>query len=190
MRLDDCVSQKLLPLFMRRDAFNIALCNCIDDMVKELWTKLQAQLRFWDYIDYMTEAQLDECAKELCIHWYRYTATIEKKRDIIKNYKEVKSKLGTVWATEYILGVYFGEATIVEYWEYGGKKKHFKIQTWNTNTVNKDADEFLKIMNKIKRKSSVLDYIEIQEKSTNEIIYILTPGTGEIIENNEIGGKM
>lgn len=188
MRLNECKSKLLLPLFMQSDIFDTTLCESIDLMVKDIWSIIQKKLHFWDYFDYMSEKQLDECADELSVYWYRYDVNIEAKRTIIKNAREVKRKLGTIWAVEEVLKVYFGEANVIEYWNYGGKKKHFKIQTWNSNTVNEDAEMFLAILDKIKRKAAVLDYIEVLENSTNEILYIIIPGQSGVGENKQIGG--
>lgn len=188
MRLSNIVSKKLMPLFMRSDSFNAALCDAIDDIVKDMDERINQNIRFWDNFDNMTEEQLDEAADELKVHWYRYDVDVEQKREIIKNAKYIKRKLGTVWAVEEILKVYFGDALVVEYWNYGGKKKHFKIQTWNSNTINRDAEMFLSVLDKIKRKGAILDYIEILERSTNEILYVITPARVEVIENKQIGG--
>ena len=188
MRLIDCKCKLLLPLFMQSDVFDATLCESIDLIVKDMWSCIQRKLRFWDYIDYMSEKQLDECANELSVYWYRYDASLDAKRAIIKDAREVKRKLGTVWAGEEVLKIYFGEANVIEYWNYEGKKKHFKVQTWNSETVNEDAEMFLYVLDKIKRKACVLDYIEVLEKSTNELLYIITPGQSGVSENSQIGG--
>lgn len=190
MKLSNCKSEKMLPLFMRNDSFDVSLCRAMDKIVVDLWSRIQSNLRFWDYIDLMTEQQLDECAYEFGVYWYRFDSNIYQKREIIKSCRDVKRKLGTVWAVEYVLSIYFNDAKIVEYWNYNGQRKHFKIQTYNTATVNEDATAFLKILDKIKRKAAVLDYIEVIEKSTNEIVYIIKQHTAEIAESKNIGGMI
>lgn len=190
MRLSDCKCTLLLPLFMQSDIFDTTLCESIDLIVKDMWLRIQDRLSFWNYIDFMSEKQLDECATELSVYWYRYDVSVDAKRAIIKNAREVKRKLGTVWAVQEVLKIYFGEANVIEYWDYGGKKKHFKVQTWNSETVNEDAEMFLSILDKIKRKACVLDYIEVLEKSTNELLYIITPGQAGVTENSQIGGNV
>lgn len=189
MRLADCISSKLLPLFMRRDDFNKTLCQCIDEIVKELYALSSSKLRFWDTFDNMTEEQLDECADEFGIYWYKYDANIEKKRSIVKCARQVKRKLGTVWAVEYVLSIYFDTSDVIEYWKYDGEKRHFKIQVYNSETVNQDAESFLKILNRIKRKAAILDYIEVMDVSTNEILYCITPSDASIEKMNTNGGK-
>ena len=189
MRLVNCVSSKLLPLFMRKDDFNRTLCQCIDEIVKELYALIQSKLRFWDTFDNMTEEQLDECADEFGIYWYKYDANIEQKRSIVKCARQVKRKLGTVWAVEYVLSIYFDTSDVIEYWKYGGEKRHFKVQVYNSETVNQDAEAFLKILNRIKRKAAILDYIEVMDISTNEILYFIKPSNVDIEALCMNGGK-
>lgn len=190
MTLSTVTSKKLMPLFMRSDSFDISLCSGIDAIVRDMFSNITNNLKFWDRFDFMTERQLDEAAEELCVHWYRYDVDVSIKRSILKESAEIKRKLGTVWATEQILYVYFGEATVVESWEYGGEKRHFKITTFNSDTVDKDAEMFMSILDKIKRKSAVLDYVEVLDYSTNDILYIIVPGDAEYENEHARGGNL
>lgn len=179
-----------MPLFMRRDPFDASLCVAIDELVKDAYDRILRKLQFWSYIDNMTEDQLDEAADELKVHWYRYEADLEKKRKIIKNAKTIKRKLGTPYAIEEVLQVYFRDAHLVEWWEYGGTRKHFKIQTYNTSTIKEDADAFIAVLDKIKRKATILDYVEVLDYSTNDILYIIVPGNSDEENVELIGGTL
>lgn len=190
MRLSNIVSKKLLPLFMRSDQFDASLAEGIDEIVKDLNARIDQKIRFWDNFDNMTEEQLDEAAEELKVHWYRYDVDIETKREIIKGAKDIKMKIGTPYAIEEVLKIYFREAKLVEWWDYGGARKHFKIQTYNTSTVNEDAEKFIAVLDKIKRKAAILDYVEVMDYSSNDILYVILPGTSDSITTNMIGGKL
>ena len=190
MTLSNIISKKLMPLFMRSDQFDASLCEGIDQIVKDMDERIDQKIRFWDNFDNMTEEQLDEAAEELKVHWYRYDVDVEKKRAIIKEAKRIKRKLGTPYAIEEVLRIYFRDATLVEWWEYGGARKHFKIQTYNTSTVNEDAEKFISVLDKIKRKSAVLDFVEVLDYSTNEILYIIVPGQSNTEESTLVGGEL
>ncbi len=190
MRLANIVSKKLMPLFMRSDAFDVSLGEGLDNIVKDLDERAGQKLRFWDNFDNMTEEQLDEAAEELKVHWYRYDVDVEQKRNIIKGAKHIKRKLGTPYAIEEVLRIYFRDATLVEWWEYGGARKHFKIQTYNSSTVNEDAGKFIAVLDKIKRKAAILDYVEVLDYSTNDILYIIVPGASDTIKSNLVGGDL
>lgn len=190
MKLSNIVSKKIMPLFMRTDVFNSSLCEGIDNITKDIDATINQKVKFWDNFDNMTEEQLDEVAEELKVHWYRYDAEIEQKREIVKSSKYIKRKLGTPYAIEQVLSIYFRDAHLIEWWEYGGSRKHFKIQTYNSSTINKDAEQFMKVLDKIKRKSAILDYIEVLEYSTNDLLYIITSGNSSVLTSNAIGGKL
>lgn len=190
IRLSNIVSKKLLPLFMRSDPFNVSLGEGIDEIVKDMDSRIDQKLRFWDNFDNMTEEQLDEVAEELKVHWYRYDVDVKTKREIIKGAKYIKRKLGTPYAIEEVLRIYFRDATLVEWWDYGGARKHFKIQTYNSSTVNEDAEKFIAVLDNIKRKAAVLDYVEVLDYSTNEILYIIVPGESSTEKSILVGGEM
>lgn len=190
IRLSNIVSKKLLPLFMRSDPFNVSLGEGIDEIVKDMDSRIDQKLRFWDNFDNMTEEQLDEAAEELKVHWYRYDVDVKTKREIIKGAKYIKRKLGTPYSIEEVLRIYFRDATLVEWWDYGGARKHFKIQTYNSSTINEDAEKFIAVLDNIKRKAAVLDYVEVLDYSTNEILYIIVPGESSAEKSILVGGEM
>ena len=86
--------------------------------------------------------------------------------------------------------IYFRDATLVEWWQYGGARKHFKIQTYNSSTVDEDAGKFIAVLDKIKRKAAVLDYVEVLDYSTNDILYIIVPGESSTDKSILVGGDM
>lgn len=190
MRLSTVITKKLMPLFMRADQFDVSLCEGIDLLVKDAYGRILEKLQFWQHFDAMTEEQLDEAAEELKVHWYRYDANVEMKRKIIQNAKVIKRKIGTPYAIEEVLQIYFQDAHLIEWWEYGGTRKHFKIQTYNTSTINEDADAFMAVLDKIKRKATILDYVEVLDYSTNDILYVIVPGTSTRNTDGLIGGTL
>ena len=174
--IQNCDFLKMLPLWMRLDPTDKSLAESMD-YVTDVLTKKIAIISKWKDIDNFTEERLDELAWEMNVSWYRYDATLKQKRNIIKNAKRVHRKLGTKWAMEQVLTCYFDDSTILEWWEYGGEPGHFKIQAVNTDTVDKDAEPFLAILDDVKRYSQVLDEIEILSSSSMEVEYIIRPRT-------------
>lgn len=174
--LESCDFKKLLPLWMREDATDASLAEFIDEVVKDLMERTKTMSK-WGWTDYMTEEQLDKMAWEQNIVWYKYDASIKQKRDIVKNALKIHRKLGTKWAIEQVLTIYFSDAKILEWFEYGGIPGHFKIRTFNTETVDTDAEKFLKILNEVKRAGQVLDEIEVLSSSSMSVEYVITPRT-------------
>ena len=160
MKLTTIEFIRLLPQFMRDDKAVQGLSAAIDEIVPSLSDSLSV-LSTWNEVDRMTEAELDALAWELNILWYDTGATIDIKRELIKNSDMVYKKLGTKWAVENVIDTYFGEGTVQEWWEYGGDPGHFNVLSPNPSVNNEKLNEFLSILSKVKRASAKLDAVVI-----------------------------
>lgn len=160
MKLEQIDLVKLLPEFMRGDRANKGLAAGTNIVLRDVATKAKL-LTVWNRIDNMTDEQLDELAWELNVEWYKSTADIQTKRTIIKSSDKVHAKLGTKWAVEQIITDYFGSGAVREWWEYGGEPYHFKVFSTNPGLVNEHHEEFLAMLEVVKRKSAWLDAVII-----------------------------
>lgn len=162
MKLSDIEFLRLLPSFMREDLAVIGLSKGIDKLVPGLADSM-CLLTTWNHIDELQEAELDDLAVELNVLWYDKTASIYTKRDLIKNCMEVYRHLGTKWAVESVTKSYFGDAYIQEWFEYDGEPGHFRIYSTNPSLSISDdkLGEFMNLLEKVKRASSLLDGIYI-----------------------------
>lgn len=159
---------KLLPLFMKTDSANIGLSKAVN-MITENLAEKGALCSTWDKVDRMSGSELDLLAEELNISWYDKSAALDIKRKIVKDSDIVHSKLGTNWAALRVIETYFGEGRIVDWYEYDGEPYHFKVQTINQSILNTKAEAFMRILNAVKRKSAVLDSIELIAEGICEI---------------------
>lgn len=160
MKLNDIDFLKLLPQFMRDDAAVFGLAEGMNQIVRDLEGSVST-LSTWDRIDYLDEAELDELAWELNIQWYDTGASVEVKRNLIKNSDKVFQRLGTKWAVENIINTYFGEGYIEEWFQYDGDPGHFRVFSPNPSINNERLVEFVNVLNKVKRASAKLDGIYI-----------------------------
>ena len=160
MRLQDIEFIKLLPQFMREDSAVIGLSKGVDEVIKRMDATVST-FSTWDKIDELSEEELDALAWELNIPWYRTDATIYIKRQVIKDSEQIRSKLGTKWAVERVIVTYFGDGYVQEWFEYGGEPGHFKVISSNPTITNENMLEFLSLLEKVKRASSILDEVEI-----------------------------
>ncbi len=172
--LDKLNFKNLLPSWMQEEKDDASLADSVTLQIPTIAEKISA-LSKWNRVDEMTAEELDAMAYELNITWYRYSASVERKREIVKNARKVHRKLGTKWALEYILTIYFDDATVLEWFDYGGEEGHFKIQTYNTATVDEDAEEFLRILDTVKKYSQILDTIDVTESSSGVIDHVIIP---------------
>lgn len=160
MRLDTLEFIRLLPQWMRGDAANQGIAHGIEEVSGPM-VDAMANLPMWDRIDSLPEAALDELAWEFNILWYDKGATIQTKRDLVRNGLKVWGKLGTKWAVENVITAYFGEGYIKEWFEYEGQPGHFSVYSTNPSVTNEKLQEFMNILNKVKRFTAKLDNIYI-----------------------------
>lgn len=160
MRLTDMEFIRLLPSFMRGDLAVLGLAHGLEEIIPDLAQSIDL-LTTWNHIDELGEDELDALAWELNIFWYDKSADIDVKRNLVKNSDQVYRKLGTKWAVENVISAYFGDGYIREWNEYGGEPGYFRVFSSNPNITNTLLDQFLNILNKVKRHSSKLEGIFI-----------------------------
>ena len=168
-RYDEMESRWLLPTFMRSDAFDDAMAAIVDELGGDASGSTRAY-SVWDAIDDLDEDAIDALADELNILWYDRLATLESKRNVVKNCKRIQAKLGTKWALEEVLNLYYsGNTVVTEWFDYArarGEPNHFMIETEYTASTDAETRRFMSILNKIKRKSAVLDRVYAVISST------------------------
>lgn len=160
MKLSNLEFMRLLPQFMQDDKAVQGLAAGIDSIVPQLAADIE-KLSTWDHIDSLSEAELDELAWELNILWYDASATIDVKRNIIRDSDKVYKKLGTKWAVENVINTYFGDGYIEEWFQYSGDPGHFRVYSTNPALSESRFYEFLSLLSKVKRASAKLDGVFI-----------------------------
>ena len=160
MRLTELEFIRLLPRFMREDGAVRGLSIGMDLLAPELDRRIKT-LSTWDRLDELTEPELDELARELNILWYDYGAAVGTKRDLVRNSDKVYQRLGTKWAVESVIGSYFGDGYITEWFEYEGEPGHFRVYSNNPSLTQERLVEFLNLLSKVKRASAKLDGVYI-----------------------------
>ncbi|MDO5574444.1 MAG: phage tail protein I [bacterium] len=162
---------ELIPGFMKEDEAAIGLANGVDSITDEIADKIKL-LSVWNQIDSMNTEQLDELAWELHISWYDKTANLDVKRQIVKDSDQVHAKLGTSWAAEQVIKTFFGSGEIIDWYNYAdgsGEPFHFKVRTTNRRIKNEKAEEFLRMLEILKRKSAHMDTIELLEDGSLDL---------------------
>lgn len=164
IRLENVDAEELLPGFMREDDTDKSLAESTSNYLQDMAGSMKV-LKKWtdDAIDVMSETYLDLIAYELNITWYLYDADIAQKREIIKHARRIHWKLGTVWAIEQVLAIYFTSASVTEWFEYGGTPGHFKISTQYPELYVNDAN-FVKVLNSVKKYSQILDEVSLSNE--------------------------
>lgn len=81
----------------------------------------------YSMIDALPEDILDYLAVEMRAMYYDQELPIDKKRTVIKNALNWYKKSGTAAAVKELLEVIFGSGELQEWFEYGGKPFHFRV---------------------------------------------------------------
>lgn len=188
MKLSNLEFIKLLPQFMREDGAVKGLSLALDIIIPELDAAIK-RLPTWGHIDQLSEAELDALAWELNISWYDYGASMEIKRQLVKDSDIIHKHLGTKWAVEHIINTFFGEGFITEWFEYSGEPGHFRVYSTNPSLSEERMDEFLNVLGKVKRASSILDgiFITLTGRMTNAAGFAYHEAGRDLYE---IGGSM
>ncbi|WP_339060098.1 phage tail protein I [Tepidibacillus marianensis] len=160
MRLSDADIRKLIPAFMRDDAAVEALAKAVNQLITEPGSRVQ-QLRTWDKIDELSDAELDELAWELNVDWYSSALPLDRKRETIKVSDQVHSKRGTKWAVEQLVSAYFGSGYVLEWFDAGYPFEpapfHFIVLTANEDMTDEIFQEFHRIAKEAISTRSKLD---------------------------------
>lgn len=167
MKLKEVDIHKLLPSFMKDDKFDKALADAMSNLFNRLATEMERTV-IVGHIDDLNEAELDQLAKDWNVFWYLKTASLEQKRQLIKDTPLVYSRLGTVWAVERVMNNYLPDCELQEWFGYNGDPHKFRLITNNADILKSDIETFLFILDKVKRKTQWLESIilELRAKGT------------------------
>lgn len=156
MKLTDIDFLRLLPQFMRDDRNAQAFAYAVQGQIISVSMSI-AHARIYSRIDSLTDEVLDELAWQFNIVEYSSEYDISVKRELVKGCMAAHYKRGTVASVEDAVRKIFGDATIEEWFDYGGKPYRFKVRTSNTGAT----DEMLKEVTKIvKETQSIRSYLE------------------------------
>ena len=155
IKLDDLRLADILPDSLKKDEVTVALADAIE-------YEFQLFLQQIEILNPMTAPPsfaLDMVAYEEHVDFYDTNLPEEQKRALIANAELVHKRKGTVWAVEEVASIFFQNARIREWFEYGGQPYHFKIETNEDFKNESDIPVLLRLLYANKRKSARLDAV-------------------------------
>lgn len=129
---------RLWPKFILRDKNGYAMAKALEAGLKYFLDRCQEGLDCVLDPDKMPEWRLDQMAWELN-SLYDYTATVEAKREWIKNAIPLYSIWGTPQSMVDYLSGYFDAVELEEYWQYNGDPYHFRVTLTGVWTAENEA---------------------------------------------------
>lgn len=155
----------LLPENLKRDKDVVCACSALDKASVELLNMIK-QTQILSNVDELNDTIIDYVAEMLNPPFYEVDLSIEKKREFIKNANYWNELLGTPYVVEQVLSTIFNDSKLEEFWEYGGKKHHFRVLT---SEAFKNMDEyrfFIDAVNKYKNERSKLEALVLKRLVT------------------------
>lgn len=176
--------KRLLPAFIMADKNGYALACAIEAAMNYVAEKCREGLNILIDYDSMPEWRLDELAWEYNVTWYDSTATLEEKRQTIKDARDIYARLGTPEAVLVAFNGVYGAGQVQEWWEYDGEPGHFRIFTVSESVMTEDYARFVRIVNAAKNVRSVLDGIYYRGGKGEAGLWALTGSAGILQRDN------
>lgn len=152
---------KLLPVFMRQDAFNVSFAKYLSSFLQSTALNLH-KLSIWNAIDQLNDSECDMIAWELNIDFYSKNDSVEQKRQNLQAGLKSKMTACTRDAIQQALQEhlsYKGNIVIREWFENNSAFNHYSIAIYNPGIY--EIDKITKVLDSIGRKSSILDKLEV-----------------------------
>ena len=160
----------IMPDNLKKQVEVQALAYAIGLQVEKLCARAD-DARTYATIQSMPERVLDLLAVELRTPAYDENYPIKTKRSLVENSLLYYAKMGTPSAMNNLIETVFGKGYITEWWEYGGDPHHFRVTGIDLRQVFKNYENFIKIMEAVKRKSSVMDALTAITKVEGSVFF-------------------
>ena len=129
---------QIFPNFILKDKNGYAMAKALEAGMNYFLNRTKIALETLQDVDKMPEWRLDEMAWEYnCL--YDYNADIDAKRGWIKNALSYYLKHGTAEGIRQYLGSYFGEASVIEWFDGGLDPCKFDVTVTGLRTDENEA---------------------------------------------------
>lgn len=176
--------RSILPNYLKTDVKAQAFCYAVDRQIQKI-LDICLKLGIWSDINNVDAGLIDYLANELRTQYYDIELSESIKRQLVSNTMIWYQKAGTVKAVEELITAVLGAGEIMEWYQYNGQPHHYKVRSPNIAINEDNIHEFNNMVEKIKRKTAVLDIIEITMDASMDDIYGFTVSTGDFITINQ-----
>lgn len=126
-----------LPSALREDASVFALAEAAAELLAARREET-GRLTLYPAIGRLDEAVLDTLAWDFKVDWWDGDYSLEEKRRTLQDSWKVHRLLGTKAAVETAISAIYPQTTVQEWFDYGGKPYHFRV---NVNVSNEGLDK-------------------------------------------------
>ena len=126
LELNNEVLKQTLPSSIASDKTVQAICDAIAVKLVDINNKT-ALLLLLPRLEQLSEGLVDELAWQYHVDFYDYSASIDKKRALVRQAIAQHRYKGTPAAVEEVCTAVFQSAQVKEWFEYGGSPYHFQV---------------------------------------------------------------
>jgi len=155
--------KELLPPSLAKDKNIQALTQALDKELEKIENQIINVLILPRIDQIQDEELLDLLAWQFHIEGYELAKNIEEKRNLIKRAIELHRYKGTKYAIKEVLRALGLEGEVKEWFEYGGKPYHFRVNIFAKNKLVEPEREkkLLKLIEEYKNVRSKLEKVSI-----------------------------
>ncbi len=176
----------IVPESLKSDPQIQALCDAITPELQAISNEI-IKCVLLPRIDKLPEPVLDMLAWQFHADFYDQSLPIGTKIELVKKTLPWHKRKGTPSAVEEIIETVFGGGRVVEWWEYdGGEPYHFKVDAFNPDITQEQADRFLKILYATKNTRSWFDGVTITINDELPIYYGFAVHMGDNITAEQV----
>lgn len=150
-----------LPRILRENSDVRALSAAFEWLWVQLWAAMAAVACTVD-LEVAPEVVLDELAVEWRTPNYDQHFDIATKRELLRATLPWWTSAGTVAATQRAMEQLFGNAEIVEWFDYNGDPHYFQIHVKGAEATSRHTGEVRGALDQVKRLSSWLDTVVLE----------------------------
>lgn len=160
-----------------------ALSYAIDKFLKaEIWPRIE-RLKIYSGIDTASDDILDALAVELAVPSYSQKYGIDVKRELVKGALNYWITAGSAQTVEDICAAIFGDAEVLEWFNFGGDPGTYKVLTSNPGVTGSDVKRFEAVAESVKRLSQKLISVTVALQAAGDVTFagVFRSGTVEIL---------
>lgn len=147
-----------LPVALQGDKSVTALADAIAEQLANRPEEIE-RLRIYPNIGRQDEKLLDILAYDFKVDWWDPDYSLEEKRRTLANSWRVHKILGTKAAVETAIRAIYPHAEVREWFEYGGKPYHFKLNIDLTGELS-DAARPYRVLDRVNFYKSLRSHVE------------------------------
>ena len=166
MELDNTELSRLIPSSIARDANILHTASAVSEALDTTCKETENDF-IVSRIDMLPEEVIHSLAWQFHVDTYDMNLNTEQKRKLVKNAIKDHKYKGTSWAVKSVVEVLLNYAKVEEWFNYGGKPYHFRVNgSYGEIVRDGDLQSLVDAIQQAKNVRSWLDGIYFERKQT------------------------